>query len=156
MSIYRSSSKFLLIGVLLCFGCADPNARELPPKVAEQETVPKEEGSIIGKTTQDVGEWDPASGDVESDLQIDGNSNPLAAASGSYKFATATLSKQRVERDLQFFYTINERYPKDHAEFMEEIVKKGDIQFPVLPGKRRYQYDVENHVLRIVEAKKEK
>jgi hypothetical protein len=158
MKLATSTLKFLSAATILCCGCADPYADDVPPKAADQEsnqnTTPESAGSIIGKKTQDVGQWDPTSGDTETDLKIDGNSNPLAAATGSYKFATATLSKQRVERDLQFFYTINERYPKDHAEFMEAIVKKGNIQFPVLPGKRRYQYDVENHVLRIVEAKK--
>ena len=110
---------------------------------------------IIGKTTQDIGEYDPDNSElVETELEVSQSANPLAAATGSYKFATATISKQAVEKNLQLFYAVHERYPKDHAEFMEEIVKKGDMHFPVLPGARKYQYDVENHVLRVVEAAK--
>lgn len=140
---------FVLL-ISLTLGCAEPEGMVKPePPPVEQ---PKE--SIIGRTTQDVGEYDPNGDDVVSELEVAQDASPLAVPAGAYKYATATLSKQRVQRDLQFFETINERYPKDHAEFMEEIVKKGDIHFPVLPGGRRYMYDVANHELIIVEAKK--
>jgi hypothetical protein len=46
--------------------------------------------------------------------------------------------------------------PKDHEEFMTQIIKKNNIQLPVLPGGRQYQYDVENAELVVVEAEKEK
>ena len=34
---------------------------------------------------------------------------------------------------------------------MEKIIKRHKIELPVLPGKRQYQYDVENHELIVVE-----
>lgn len=47
---------------------------------------------------------------------------------------------------------MHERYPKDHEEFMTQIIKANNINLPVLPGGRKYQYDVENHELVIIEA----
>jgi hypothetical protein len=35
---------------------------------------------------------------------------------------------------------------------MEKIIKANNIQLPVLPGNKIYQYDVENHKLVVVEA----
>jgi len=120
------------------------------PKAAEK---PKQE-SIIGKTTQDIGEYDP-NGDAEiADLQVDENASPLGALAGGYKFATARTAEFAVQRALQMYEIQHEKYPT-YDEFMEHIVKANNMQFPVLPGKRRYQYDAANHKLVIVEAAKE-
>lgn len=131
---------------LICFfvvlaGCEKPPAAKKP----KQE-------SIIGKTTQDIGEYDP-DGDAEiADLQVDENSSLLGAATGSYKFAVGRTSELAIQHALQLYNATHGNYPKDHAEFMEKIVKANNINLPVLPGKRRYQYDVENHKLVVVEA----
>ncbi len=123
---------------------------EAPPT----EEAPKQE-SIIGKTTQDIGEYDP-NGDAEiADLQVDSGASPLGAAAGAYKFAAGRTSELKIQQALQLYNALHGKYPKDHAEFMEGIVKANNIQLPVLPGKRRYQYDVANHKLVIVEAAKE-
>jgi len=132
---------------LICFfvllsGC------DVPPPAAEK---PKQE-NIFGKTTQDIGEYDP-DGDAEiADLQVDPNSSPLGAAAGAYKFAAGRTSELKIQQALQLYNALHGNYPKDHAEFMEGIVKANNIQLPVLPGKRRYQYDVKNHKLVVVEA----
>ena len=44
--------------------------------------------------------------------------------------------------------------PKDYDEFMSQIIKRNNIQLPVLPGNRRYQYDPEKFELVVVEAEK--
>jgi len=123
---------------------------DTPPDVEK----PKSE-SIIGKKTQDIGEYDP-NGDAEiADLQVDANSSPIGAASGAYKFAVGRTSEMAIQRALQLYNAQHGEYPKDHAEFMEKVVKANQIRLPVLPGKRRYQYDVENHKLVVVEAEAE-
>ena len=43
-------------------------------------------------------------------------------------------------------------FPKDYDEFMTQIIKANNIQLPVLPGGKQYQYDVENHRLVVVDA----
>ena len=133
---------------LFCSGCEAPPASEAP----NQESVKEE--SIIGKTTQDIGEYDP-NGDAEiADLQVDADASPLGAAAGAYKFAAGRTSELKIQQALQLYNALHGDYPKDHAEFMEGIVKANNIQLPVLPGKRRYQYDVANHKLVVVEAAK--
>jgi hypothetical protein len=109
---------------------------------------------IFNKKTQDVGEFDAAGGDQIADLQVKPSANPYASA-GAYGYAISEISKQAVQRQLQFFQAEHGRFPKDHDEFMTEIIEKPPIKLPVLPGKRRYQYDVENHELVVVEAAKE-
>lgn len=107
--------------------------------------------SIINKTTQDIGEFKDDGQTKEADLQVKTSANPMAAL-GAYGSAVSTLSKQQIKRAVDLFNGLHGRYPKDHEEFMEEIIKKNNIKLPELPGKRRYQYDVENHELKVVEA----
>lgn len=135
---------FSLIMTTLCVwgmvlvGCAEPQATD---------------SGIINKKTQDVGEFD-AEGEAQiADLQVKPSANPYASA-GAYGFAISEISKQTVQRALQFFQAEHGRFPKDHEEFMTQIIEKNNIQLPVLPGKRRYQYDVEKHELVVVEAEK--
>ena len=131
----------LSLSSLLALGCVEP------PPVAEKKT------GIIGKKTQDIGEYDPEGGAEIADLQVDAN-NPLAAATGTYKYAAGTTSMLTIQHAMNLFNAEHDRYPKDHAEFMEVIIKRNNIQLPVMPGGRRYQYDVENHKLVVVEAEK--
>ena len=139
-----SSACLIVLATLVCLslGCADPNAADKEQKQ-----------SIIGQKTQEIGEFD-SDGDAEiADQQVKVSANPLAAA-GAYGYAAGTISKQAVERALQLFHAEHERYPKDHDEFMEKIIRANNIQLPVLPGGDQYQYDVENHELVIIEGKK--
>ena len=136
------SNALIATFVFTSLGCADPSAADKEQKQ-----------SIIGQKTQDIGEFD-ADGDAEiADQQVKVSANPLAAA-GAYGYAVGTISKQAVERALQLFHAEHERYPKDHEEFMEKIIRANNIQLPVLPGGDQYQYDVENHELVIIEGKK--
>ena len=129
-----------LFGLLLLTGCGEP-----AEKVEE-----KKPQSIIGQKTDEIGEF---KGDAkEADLQVKQGSNPIAAAGGAYGFAVGQTSKLQIQHAVQLFQAEHGRFPKDHAEFMERIVKANSIKLPVLPGKRRYQYDVENHELKVVEA----
>jgi len=120
---------------------------DAPPPAAEK---PKQE-SIIGKTTQDIGEYDPQGNAVIADLQVAADANPLEAATGSYKFAAGRMSELGIQKALQLYNAEHGNYP-DYDTFMEQVVKKNNIRLPVLPGKRRYQYDVKNHKLVVVEA----
>jgi len=134
----------LIFGFLVLAGCEEP----------QTANKPKSE-SIIGKTTQDIGEYDP-DGEAEiADLQVDPDSSPLGAATGAYKFAAGRTSELKIQHALQLYNALHGNYPKDHAQFMEDIVKANNIHLPVLPGKRRYQYDVQNHKLVVVEAQAE-
>ena len=127
--------------VLLIAGCADPEPAADDPDA----------GSIINKTTQDIGEFNAEGEDEIADMQVKTSASPLAAK-GAYGYAAGEISRQTVERAIQLFHAEHGRYPENHEEFMEQIIKKNNIRLPVLPGKRRYQYDVEEHELVVVEA----
>ena len=120
----------LCVWGMVLVGCAEPQATDT---------------GIINKKTQEVGEFD-ADGDAQiADLQVKPSANPYASA-GAYGYAISEISKQTVQRALQFFQAEHGRFPKDHEEFMTQIIEKNNIQLPVLPGERRYQYDVEKWV----------
>ena len=62
------------------------------------------------------------------------------------------MAKLGVDHSLNIFYATNGRYPKDHDEFMREIIKKNNLQLPKLPYGASYEYDVANHKLIVVKA----
>lgn len=116
-----------------------------------EEQTKKSEKSIIGKTTDEIGEFDPKAGNkvVEAKVEI---SNPVTGALEAYGPIVQRLSETEIAHALNLFQAENDRYPKDHDEFMEQIIKANRIKLPVLPGKKKYQYDVENHKLVVVDV----
>lgn len=148
---HLNSSWLSLFGVfslmILMVGCGRPTAEKFPTK----EEKPKEKlEPVLGRKTQEVGEFQPGE-QKESDLSVKAGSNPIAAYGGGATYAIAQSAKLGVTHALRMFNALEGRYPKDHEEFMEKIIKANGIQLPVLPGKRRYMYDVEKHELVIVD-----
>ena len=126
------------ISALLLAGCMD-----------KLEKQGQKTGSIIGKKTQDVKEFDPKANQVVSDSKVRLEPGPLYAM-GAYRPIIEQLMKGQIKQALDFFYVEHERFPKDHAEFMEKVIKPNQIQLPVLPEGYQYAYDVENHKLEVV------
>jgi hypothetical protein len=143
MQLHKSVLIIVLASSWFVSGCfQDPN-----PPVVEK---PKE--GIIGKKTTDIGEFDPNQ-EKEADLSVDTSSPLHAMTAGAYKNAAGRIAQLGIMQAVNLFNAEHGRYPKDHEEFMEKIIKANSMELPVLPGKLRYQYDVENHELKIVEAK---
>lgn len=129
----------LSIFVVVLVGCAEPQAAD---------------SGIINKTTQEIGEFDPDGDDKIADLQVKPSANPYASV-GAYGYMVAEISRLAIEKRMQLYQAVHGRFPKDYEEFMTEIIKKDpQLKLPVLPGNRRYQYDVKNHELVVVEAEK--
>ena len=144
---FRICAVLLLIGVSAT-GCKDPNAKQVV------DHNPKE--SIIGKETQDIQEFDPNDQDVEvSDgkMKTPHPLNPMGALA-AYGPTLEKISGMGIDMQVRLFHAEHGRYPKDHAEFMEQIIKKNQIKLPVLPGGAEYRYDVEKHELVVVKPKK--
>jgi len=82
--------------------------------------------------------------------------NPLNPIGGlnAYKPTVERLMKLQVQRALGFFQATEGRYPKDHNEFMEKVIRANQIKLAVLPGNWVYQYDVQNHELVVVDGRK--
>lgn len=116
-----------------------------------EEQTKKSPDSIIGKTTQSVGAYDPNAGSKVSDSKIRAT-DPVTAPLSAYGPMLEQISKTHIEAAVNLFHANEGRYPKDIDEFMEQIIKANKIQLPVLPGGKQYQYDVENHKLVVVDG----
>lgn len=128
--------------VLLVAGCG--------MKPLEEQTK-KDPNSIIGKTTQAVGVYDPNSDAKVSDSKIVAT-DVVTAPVSAYGPMLERISKSQIEAAVNLFHANEDRYPKDIDEFMERIIKENNIKLPVLPGNKQYQYDVDNHKLIVIDA----
>ena len=136
MQLLKWKLVLALITPIVLIGCVPQQA----------ENGQKEDTNIIGNTTQEVGEYDPA-GVAEVQIDDGSNVNIITGAAGAYTPTISTISKLSIEKNLQLFEAMKGRYPKSHEEFMTEIIKKGNVKLPMLPAGQQYQYDVENHEL---------
>ena len=132
---------FCLILVTAC-GCG--------MKSLEDQTKKSPDG-IIDKKTQDIGEFDPKAGAKVSDGKINAT-DPITAPLSAYGPIMERFSEIQITPVINLFHATEDRYPKDYDEFMEKIIKANNIKLPVLPGGKKYQYDVENHKLVVIEA----
>jgi hypothetical protein len=73
---------------------------------------------------------------------------PVVAA--SYWSTKERLALMQIQHNMDLYKGEHGYFPKTHAEFMEEIVKKGDLQLPKLPEGHKYQYDPETATLMIL------
>ena len=136
----------LLSVLCICLvGCRDPYATKDPQEKRE---------SIIGKTTQDIGEFDADDPDVAVNQDKKPQLNPInpLASLKAYSTTVQKISKMHIQQALNLYYAEHGKYPKDYEEFMTKIIKQNNITLPVLPGDLKYQYDVENHELVVVQA----
>lgn len=136
----RSMVGFSLLVAGLC-GCMD----------SLEKQVQKSPDSIIGKTTQDVGEFKPEAGLPVSDSKVR-VTNPVTGPLEAYGPALEQIMKSHVAHALNLFQAEHGRFPSDYNEFMEKIIKANNIKLPVLPGGKKYQYDATEHKLVVVEA----
>jgi len=118
-----------------------------------EEQTKKSPNSIVGKTTQNVTEFDPKAGANVSDSKVRADvTNPVTAPVMAYGPMLEQIFKSHIEHAVNLFQATEGRYPADLAEFMEKIIKANNIKLPVLPGGKQYQYDVENHKLVVVDG----
>lgn len=97
--------------------------------------------------TQDIGEHKPAAEPVVQPSPI---STPAPAISRTTDFVIETTAKLQIEQAIEQYRALNGNYPKSHEEFMEEVIRKGDIHLNAPPTGKKYEYDVENHELKVV------
>ena len=115
-----------------------------------EDQTKKSENSFIGKTTQDVGEFDPKADNKISDGKIRAD-NPVLYGLQAYGPMLEQLSTGQIKQAVDLFHASNDRYPKDYDEFMDQIIKANNIKLPVLPRSKKYQYDVAEHKLVVIE-----
>lgn len=116
-----------------------------------EKQAAKSPNSIVGKTTQNIGEFDPNAGAKVSDAKVE-ITNPITGPLEAYGPMVERISQLKVKPAIDLFHATEGRYPATYEEFMELIVKPNNIQLPVLPGGKQYQYDVANHALVVIDA----
>lgn len=138
----RASAAVCLIAAVTS-GCFQPAPPPAPKPKAEENS-----GSILKKTTQDIGKYDPAAGREVSDSKIRAT-NPVTGALEAYGPMVEQISKMQIDGLLLGYQVEHEKWPT-YEQFMSDIVKQYNVQLPVLPGKMEYQYDEANHKLVVV------
>ncbi|MBX9656758.1 hypothetical protein K2Y11_24330 [bacterium] len=140
---------FALSATLMVMGC-DLNKQVEPKKV---DAGPQR--------TQDIGEYKPAAATPSTPSPAAPSQPtvtpspfdlPTPAIGKTTDFVIETTAKLQIEQATEQYKALNGNYPKSHEEFMEEVIKKGDIHLNAPPAGKKYQYDVENHELKVVDG----
>ncbi|MEZ6062180.1 MAG: hypothetical protein R3C19_17715 [Planctomycetaceae bacterium] len=102
------------------------------------------------KTTTDIGEFQVREGEetVSSDIVY---TNPVTGPLEALPGAKQQISELAIQHAVDLFQATNGRYPKDHDEFMTQVIQANNMRLPVLPKGQRYEYDVANHKLMVVQ-----
>lgn len=109
----------------------------------------EQKASLKRPTTDKVGEFDPAANNqvVTPDVKM---TNPITGPLEAYDPLVQQLATLGIDHAVGLFQAEEGRYPNSHEEFMTRIIQQNNIRLPGLPPGLEYQYDLENHKLRIV------
>ena len=154
--ISRRLVRAVLPIVLVAIGCNEPRH---PGKTREEVSAPPEAPApykprdVIGKTTQDIRAAEPEIKDegakVASTRIV--AKDPILLTGNAYVTMIGKTSILQIEHEMKLFQAANDRYPKDLQEFMDQIIKPGNIRLPTLPYYQEYGYDEKEHKLVILE-----
>ena len=133
-----------LVLVVTLYGCGQ----------SLEEQTKKSKNSIIGKKTQEIGQFDPNAGKNVSQSKVE-ITDPVTGSLQAYGPMLERISKSHIEHAVRLFEAENGQYPQTFEEFMEKIIKANKIELPVLPGGKKYEYDVANHSLVVVDGSSE-
>ncbi|MCA9064880.1 MAG: hypothetical protein KDA96_17530, partial [Planctomycetaceae bacterium] len=108
----------VLAGVLSFVGCSD---------VMQDGPVHQNQQGGVGKlkTTQEVNEFDPNAGAQEVDSRIRA-SNPVTAPLEAYGPMKRKVAALGIEHAVNLFNALEGRYPRDHEEFMQRIIRENN------------------------------
>jgi hypothetical protein len=120
---------------------------------AVSATPKKATGPIIGRRTQKVVSAAPEleAGKAKVASTKITAKDPITLVGNAYVSIVGRATMLSIEHSLDLFHAANDRYPKDLAEFMAEIIKPNGIALPVLPQYQEYGYDEKEHKLIILE-----
>ena len=82
---------------------------------------------------------DPFAKDVASTEES--SDSTVASVASYFKDRELIVFKIQIPESMKVFRAPNRRNPKSHEEFMDEIVKAGEIKLPELPSAAVYRYD---------------
>ena len=74
----------------------------------------------------------------------------IAVVAASFWSTKERLALMQIEDAVKKYKALNDgKGPKNHAEFMKNIIQENDIKLPVLPAGQDYEWDAENETLMI-------
>ena len=149
---FRSPWLIPLSALLLASGCEEP--RNVGGTKAAAPEPPKD-NFIVGKTTQDVRLAEPElqKGAQAVTPRITAK-DPITMSGNAYVYAVDSISAGNVKHAIDLYEASSGHYPKDFAEFRDEVLKPGKpdgIALPKLPYYQEYGYDEKEHKLIILE-----
>ena len=124
----------ILLCLLLPIGCGSD-------AVTERKRRPR--------PVEDVGEF---KGDKEVVTPTVVYGNPITSPLRNFEPIKQQISQLGIKKAVDLFHANEGRYPKDHAEFMQRVIKENSIRLPKLGKDFDFEYDVDNHKLLIVKA----
>ena len=141
-----------VVSVAMIAGCSSYQQKKDPAAAqAKRDAEAKKKKGIFGKTTQDIGRFDPNAGHnvVDSKIRV---TTPGSAALESYGPLVQKVAGLGVQQRVEQFNALNGKYPT-YEEFMSQIVKdeQAPLLLPVLPGKKKYYYNEANHTIVVVD-----
>ncbi len=109
--------------------------------------------AVIGQKTQDIRNFDEEMENPNAKVasQKIVAKDPITLQGNAYVSMIGQISIQQIDYAIKLFEAQEGRYPEDHEEFMERIIRENNIQLPQLPGYQEYSYDEKNHKLVILE-----
>ena len=127
-------------------GCMkiDSSAEDATEIEAEQKPKPGL------RTTDEIGEFDPAAENNLADTEVK-VTNPITGPLEAYGPLRLQVAELGIQQAVEMFRATEGRYPKNHDEFMQRVIKANKIRLPEPNAGQRYQYDVENHKLVVVQ-----
>jgi hypothetical protein len=141
-----------VVSVALIAGCSsDQQKKDQAAAQAKRDAEVKKKKGIFGKTTQDIGKFDPNAGHTVVDSKIRATT-PGSAALESYGPLVQKAAGLAVQQRVEHFNALNGKYPT-YVEFMSQIVKneQAPLRLPVLPGKKKYYYNEADHSIVVVD-----
>ena len=149
VSLQRLFQVTVVSMISLGIGCSGPDTADTTDTTDTQPKRPRK--SIFKQRTQEVGEFNAKDKKTVSDSKIKITS-PLLGGLEAYGPLAEKVTKLAIDQHLNIFNATQGRFPKDHDEFMREIIKKNNLQLPKLPGGDTYEYDVANHKLVVIKG----
>jgi hypothetical protein len=154
---WKLESRFLVLILALfslSLGCEEERNvgnKHKPP--AQAKAAPPKPEFIVGRRTQDIRNAAPElqkGGATIATTKITAK-DPITLQGNAYVTIIGRTSILSIQHAMDLYHATNDRYPKDHDEFMAEIIKANQIALPQLPYYQKYGYDEKEHKLVILE-----
>ena len=136
----------LIAGLVLLTlpGCMKTDSGDTVEPAVQQKSTPGV------RTTDEIDEFDPAANNDLADTEVK-VTNPITGPLEAYGPLKLQVAELGITQAVEMFRATEGRYPKDHDEFMQKVIKANRIRLPEPNAGQRYQYDVKNHKLVVVQ-----